>query len=242
MALLPELYSRLFLYAPDAPTYVALMQVSSQFHDLGEKLKHIKLVDYTMRMIKESRGRLYRKHIYSVLPNSMHHGPYIHYYETRPHRESKYFYEEGQCYLGKKEGEYVLWYGHLVDNKIKKLNMAEKGFYHEGKLEGERRHWYESGNSASITYMKDNNLHGLHRTWNEDGQPHEECTYKEGTLHGERKTWYLDGKLCTSGMYENGIPVGVHTEYDYATDCIIYFTFNEKGEKISEVRHNINFY
>lgn len=65
---------------------------------------------------------------------------------------------------------------------------CRKEYYENGKLEGKREHWYETG-----------------KLWVQD-------FWREDILEGERKVWFSDGVLSEYGYFKRGSEV-----YQYFT-------------------------
>jgi antitoxin component YwqK of YwqJK toxin-antitoxin module len=113
-----------------------------------------------------------------------------------------------------------------------------------GFKQGDWKEFHPNGNVSKEMTYKDDRLQGYYREYDTRGRLTATMLYDEGTLiEGVRDdnteieiiNRYNDsGELIYSGPFRNGVPVGVHREYDGAgaiTNSIIY---NDDGLKISE--------
>ena len=95
-----------------------------------------------------------------------------------------------------------------------------------GRKEGWRRIYLESGFMFSEMEFRDGVGNGVIREWRADGSKRLEGTIKDGEFHGRFSLWWPNGLLMEGGVYSNG----KHTKgYRYYTDT---------GEMWKEVAHD----
>jgi uncharacterized protein len=105
--------------------------------------------------------------------------------------------------------------------------------------EGLWQEYYGNGNVKKEMYYKDGVLDGKYVEYDEKGQESVILHYKEGILFEERDSISFDvdvksefdnkGNLIFSGTYRNGIPVGIHRQFDSLGNVINTLIYNEKG-------------
>ena len=71
--------------------------------------------------------------------------------------------------------------------------LAQYSFHQMGKLEGEAKTFFPSGNLSAVVSFRDGKQHGLAKRFYEDGQVMEEVSYVEGQLEGELIRYHADG-------------------------------------------------
>lgn len=115
---------------------------------------------------------------------------------------------------GNKQG---IW-KYFGDNK----QMVLEEFYLEGKLEGLRKFYDESGKLIRIERYKSGEL-----------VPEEDLNdIKENVII--KDTHFADGRIKTSGSYLNEIPVGVHRTFDSTGLVVQGLVFDSLGVKVAE--------
>ena len=127
--------------------------------------------------------------------------------------QAKYLTQKGKVIS---EGEMLneqrsgLWtYYH---NNSDKVMMTEN--YINGKLEGTKKIFYDTGELAEeATYVK-GDLHGPRKLYSEKGVVLEDLTYQEGELHGPAKFYNGKGELMSEGNYRNNQHHGVWRYYE----------------------------
>lgn len=82
------------------------------------------------------------------------------------------------------------------------VRMTES--YLRGKLEGEQRSYYPSGDLSQILHFKDNREHGKWIQFFSNGDTMLVAHYKLGVLDGSYKTYYPEHKEKISGIYRSG--------------------------------------
>ncbi|MFN2380004.1 MAG: toxin-antitoxin system YwqK family antitoxin [Bacteroidales bacterium] len=113
---------------------------------------------------------------------------------------------------GLKQGEWVEFYpGGTVKSEVTYRNDMMHGYYKE----------YDSRGILTLTMLYDN---GVIVEESVDDDPDIEVVNRYDN----------NGNLIFSGPYREGIPVGVHREYDGKGNVISSFIFNDKGVKVSE--------
>lgn len=127
---------------------------------------------------------------------------YITFYEETGKKVS-----EGNTVDKKNEG---LW--KFYHRKSNQLMMIEN--YKDGKLNGEKKVFYNDGKIAEIATYKNNLLEGLYTKIGSNEKILEELHYKNGKLHGEVKYYDVKGHLLYKGKYRNGIRVGYWKTYN----------------------------
>ncbi len=89
----------------------------------------------------------------------------------------------------KKNGEFLLWY----DDEKTQIKYFKS--YKDGKEDGLRTSWYESGQKYFEGTYKDGKKEGLHIEWHENGQKEKEGTYKDGKQIGKWTYYNFDGSI-----------------------------------------------
>lgn len=104
-----------------------------------------------------------------------------------------------------------------IDKKNEKTSTPEKyetfyltggimsrEFYKNGKLEGERKYWYQDGQLQEQDFYRNGKREGEHKSWYDDGQINIQEFYQGGKLEKERKVWYENGRVRMKEFYRNG--------------------------------------
>lgn len=105
---------------------------------------------------------------------------------------------------GVKEGVYQLF----INGKL-----SEKGEYKEGKQEGSRTLFYESG-KVQVEEMYNNGRIISKKTYFDNGELESEGQYDENiTMSGEWKYYYQNGKMKEKVNFNNNVEDGVFVEY-----------------------------
>jgi len=113
-----------------------------------------------------------------------------------------------------------------------------------GLKQGDWKEFHSNGNVSKEMAYKDDRLQGYYREYDTRGRLTVTMLYDEGKLiEGisddntdiEIVNRYNDaGGLIYSGPYRNGVPVGVHREYDGSGNITNGIIYNDDGLKISE--------
>jgi antitoxin component YwqK of YwqJK toxin-antitoxin module len=88
-------------------------------------------------------------------------------------------------------------------------NKRSKVHYnYNGKKEGLRTDWYESGAKKSECKYSTGRITGIANTWYESGQMEFEIPFKVGARHGVEIKWFESGKIESEDYYWKGISKG----------------------------------
>jgi antitoxin component YwqK of YwqJK toxin-antitoxin module len=109
---------------------------------------------------------------------------------------------EGKVVNKKFEGEWK--YYHEDSPTIMTLEN-----YVDGKLNGIRKVFYQSGKIAEETIYKSGIKEGPYKRYTENGVIMEETIYKNGDYDGKAIFRESDGQLAGQGLYKNGKKVGM---------------------------------
>ena len=74
----------------------------------------------------------------------------------------------------------------------------------DGKLEGLRRCWFESGRLLAEAQYRGGVANGSMREWTEEGQLTLLAEAKDGAFHGRYQSWWDDGVRKEEGTYHAG--------------------------------------
>jgi antitoxin component YwqK of YwqJK toxin-antitoxin module len=91
--------------------------------------------------------------------------------------------------------------------------MSEEN-YVDGKLNGEAKTFYKSGEITEILYYSKGKLHGNAKRYDIKGALVSDLTYENGKLHGLAKYFNIDGELMYTGNYENDVKTGKWEYYE----------------------------
>ena len=85
-------------------------------------------------------------------------------------------------------------------------NGAPESEYTEvdGKIEGYRRYWYQSGQLLSEAEFLHGVANGPIREWTETGALRLSTFRKNGVLHGKYESWWDNSKLKEQGEFKDG--------------------------------------
>ncbi len=109
----------------------------------------------------------------------------------------------GKSYIGK-------WvYYHKNPEKI----MTEEFYNNKGKLEGEHKVYYLSGQEAEIAVYKNGLLDGESKWFAENGNLLKSITYKENVYDGPYKSYDTNGLLSKEGHYKDDVKCCVWKRY-----------------------------
>ncbi|MCH2044247.1 MAG: toxin-antitoxin system YwqK family antitoxin [Saprospiraceae bacterium] len=73
--------------------------------------------------------------------------------------------------------------------------LALEQEFKNGKIIGEERGYYESGQLESVFQAKDGTYHGPFQFYHENGVLYQEGTYMDNEMEGELRTYYENGQL-----------------------------------------------
>jgi len=85
-------------------------------------------------------------------------------------------------------------------------------FYQDGKLNEERKEFYDNGQCKMQEFYQDGKREGERKSWYDNGQLYEQEFWRDGKREGERKIWYANGQLFEQEFYRGGKLEG---EYKY---------------------------
>ncbi|RAJ12988.1 toxin-antitoxin system YwqK family antitoxin [Olleya aquimaris] len=109
----------------------------------------------------------------------------------------------GRDYIGK-------W---VIYHKNADQVMTEEYYNDKGKLEGERKVYYLSGQVAEKAYYKNGLLDGESTWYTENGNLIKIITYKADKFHGAYKTYNKEGLIATEGQYRDDVKCCVWKRY-----------------------------
>lgn len=104
-------------------------------------------------------------------------------------------------------------------------NIGIREFYHRGKREGERKTWYGNGQTQIQTFYRHGKRDGIQKCWHESGRIWGREFFKNGMMQGEFKSWGGGGEILTWEFWGHGIAI------DYG------FTENKKNGFLRIKRH-----
>jgi len=123
----------------------------------------------------------------------------------------------GKKFIGK-------WvYYHKNSNK----KMIEENYGNDGKLQGERKVYYENGVVAEDTNYKNGKLSGEAKWFAENEMLIKVANYENGEFHGDYISYDKTGNIATKGTYVKDRKRGVWHYY-------------ESGEEIKRINHSTN--
>jgi len=85
--------------------------------------------------------------------------------------------------------------------------------YKDGKVEGIRREYYESGKLKDETPYLNGKLEGIEKRYYQNGKLLFEIPYKDDKQEGIEKRYYESGKLRSETPYKNDKREGYHQQY-----------------------------
>ncbi len=113
-----------------------------------------------------------------------------------------------------------------------------------GLKQGEWREFYPEGNIKVEANYRDDHLHGYYKEYDERGKMVVAMLYDNGKITGTdvdnaaeidiRNRYDDTGKLIYSGPYKEGVPVGIHREYNSDGSVKSARIYNDNGVLISE--------
>ena len=109
-----------------------------------------------------------------------------------------------------KDGEHLQYH---PGNKI----ISEKMNYKNGKLEGTKNYWYESGKKSFESTYKNGKKDGPFFRYFEIGEIDRQGTYKNGTWDGPWIKYYENGNKEQVVIWDNGKVVEI---LDYPEDWV----------------------
>ena len=109
--------------------------------------------------------------------------------------------------LGKRNGPSTRYFDSASTKKA--MTFTEDD---EGRLQGPCTKWDASGNVTVKCNYLDGELDGTHVAFHRDGT-RTEAEYRAGRLHGPHTTFSPIASKLKCGIYRDGVPVGVHTEW-----------------------------
>lgn len=91
--------------------------------------------------------------------------------------------------------------------------MIQEYYNVDGKLEGEKKVFYENGTTAETSNYKDGKLFGVSKWFSEKGILLKEFHYKDDELHGPANYYDADGNLVAEGHYQKDRKNGIWKYY-----------------------------
>ena len=85
-----------------------------------------------------------------------------------------------------------------------KGKLYKEIYYKNGKREGLKTGWYESGGKNYEVLLKNGKKEGLETTWYKNRIKKYSQRYKNGKLEGMKTEWYESGKKKSTSHYKNG--------------------------------------
>ncbi|HGY89941.1 MAG TPA: helix-turn-helix domain-containing protein [Planctomycetes bacterium] len=92
--------------------------------------------------------------------------------------------------------------------------VAARGHYAEGRLDGAWEQWHRNGRRKSSGRHAGGLKEGPWVWWDEDGRKTQEGGFRAGLPHGAWVQWHPNGKVWCRGRYENGEPKGKWEWFD----------------------------
>lgn len=80
--------------------------------------------------------------------------------------------------------------------------------YHQGKLDGDSRGWFASGQLEYSRPYSSGLEQGVHRGWYENGTRRFEYHFTDGVAHGLSVQWYSNGRKYTQFQFDKGYEAG----------------------------------
>ena len=107
-----------------------------------------------------------------------------------------------------------------------------------GKKNGIRRGWYDTGELKFESNYKNNWNNGMSKNWYKNGKPEKEINFKLGVKVGTYKNWDINGVLVKERFYQQTTPTSSklvkRIKYDKLTGEIISKEcFNIEGEVVN---------
>ena len=93
-----------------------------------------------------------------------------------------------------------------------KIMMTEN--YVDGKLEGQKKVYYDNGELAEEAFYMNGKLHGARKLYSVKGVVLEDLQYKNDELHGPAKFYNGKGELMSEGEYRNNKHHGTWRYYE----------------------------
>jgi antitoxin component YwqK of YwqJK toxin-antitoxin module len=146
---------------------------------------------------------------------------YVIFYNQKSNKVS-----EGKLVNKQFEGEWK--YYHLNSPQIMTLEN-----YKNGKLEGVRKVFYNSGRIAEETTYKNGIKDGSYKNYAENGVILEESFYKNGQYDGEAIFRVATNKVVAQGVFKNGKKVGVWKIADKGGE-LKDVNMNKQGKKFQK--------
>lgn len=110
---------------------------------------------------------------------------------------------KGKLYVG----EWIYYH------KNSEQPMTVEQYNEEGKLNGDKKVYYENGQLAEHTIYEDGKLNGDALYYSEDGVLIKQYIYVDDQLHGLSKHYNGAGRLILEGNYKNGKKHGIWRYY-----------------------------
>ena len=98
---------------------------------------------------------------------------------------------------------------------------------HHIQPHGVVRTWWNSDNTRLKTEIShvDGKLHGEYKLWYASGQLCTHSFYVKGKLHGDSKHWYNNGQLSTHGIFLNGKKNGSYKRWHRDGQLYVYMFY-----------------
>jgi len=113
-----------------------------------------------------------------------------------------------------------------------------------GLKQGDWKEFYTNGNVKTEKTYKEDLLHGYYKEYDERGRLSLTMLYENGSIVKSNvedapdieisNKYDQDGKLIYSGPFRNGVPVGVHREFDKDGRVTNSFIYDDTGRLLSE--------
>jgi antitoxin component YwqK of YwqJK toxin-antitoxin module len=133
---------------------------------------------------------------------------------------------EGKVVNKQFEGEWK--YYHLNSPEIMTLE-----YYKNGKLDGVRKVFYNSGRIAEETTYVNGVKNGAYKNYAENGVVLEESFYKNGQYEGEFISRVATNKVVSQGMFKNGKKSGIWKVADKSGN-LVDTNMNKQGKKFQK--------
>ena len=111
--------------------------------------------------------------------------------------------------------------------------------YIDGKLEGEAKEWWETGDLREHSFYRDGEEYGCQLFYNVDGLLVERKHMYKGKLCGEYKTWDGRGRLLRDSYYNDGEVDDLHNhqwDYDWGYSSIVKTKWSYHKQNRNEAR------
>jgi antitoxin component YwqK of YwqJK toxin-antitoxin module len=174
------------------------------------------------------------KEKYSIDVNGKKEGEYISYYGNGN--------VDGKCiyHNDKKEGEFILYHINGI--------VSVKCNYHDDKLEGEYITYYKNGSVNYKCNFHNGMVEGEYISYYGNGNIREKCNFHDDKKDGEFVEYYENGNIVRKCNYHDDKREGEYLKYNesneliehriYKNDCIVKYLIGEYSDNIITLIEN----